>query len=108
MSTRERWIVYPLLFLTLGMVMRDKFVPAAHFQAEEVTARQIHCSQLQADQTVHCGQLQADQILWRQLRLDTPNLKWAVPPIEKPKTPPTPAPKQPSKEPEKAPAKASK
>ena len=24
MSTRERWIVYPLLFLTLGIALRDK------------------------------------------------------------------------------------
>ena len=25
MSTRERWIVYPLLFLALGTALRDKF-----------------------------------------------------------------------------------
>ena len=26
MSTRERWIVYPLLFLTLGIALKDKIV----------------------------------------------------------------------------------
>ena len=50
MSTRERWIVYPLLFLTLGIVMRDKIRAPGPFQANEVTAGQIHCGQLQVDQ----------------------------------------------------------
>lgn len=27
MSTRERWIVYPLLFLALGLALRDKVLP---------------------------------------------------------------------------------
>jgi len=83
MSTRERWIVYPLLFLTLGIVMRDKFFPAARFQAHEVAARQIHCDQLQVDlvsagglavrsiqcgeevaaRKIHCNQLQVDQVV---------------------------------------------
>ena len=26
MSTRERWIVYPLLFMTLGIALRDKVI----------------------------------------------------------------------------------
>ena len=30
MSTRERWIVYPLLFMTLGIALRDKIMPPAH------------------------------------------------------------------------------
>jgi hypothetical protein len=28
MSDRERWIVYPLLFLSLGVSLHDKFLPS--------------------------------------------------------------------------------
>ncbi len=82
MSTRERWIVYPLLLLTLGIVLRDKIVPQGHFQANEIAAGRIHCGQLQVDQLVdglavrnlrcgeefaagriHCTQLQVDQVI---------------------------------------------
>jgi hypothetical protein len=28
MSDRERWIVYPLLFLSLGVALHDKFLPS--------------------------------------------------------------------------------
>jgi hypothetical protein len=85
MSTRERWIVYPLLFLTLGIVMRDKaremLTPAVHVGDSEITAERIHCSQLRVDQVmdglavrnlqcggtvaapvVRCTQLQVDQV----------------------------------------------
>ena len=31
MSNRERWIIYPLLFLSLGIAMRDKFAPTVKF-----------------------------------------------------------------------------
>ncbi len=55
MSTRERWIVYPLLFLTLGIVMRDKYVSQGHFGESEVTAERIHCGQLQVDQVEAAG-----------------------------------------------------
>jgi hypothetical protein len=54
MSTRERWIVYPLLFMTLGIALRDKIVPPEHrgnvgeeLQAGVVTAKQVRCAQLQ-------------------------------------------------------------
>ena len=82
MSTRERWIVYPLLLLTLGIVIRDKILPQGHFQANEVAAGRIHCGQLQVDQIVegiavrnlrggeefaagkiHCTQLQVDRVI---------------------------------------------
>jgi hypothetical protein len=36
MSTRERWIVYPLLFLALGTAIKPKLVPA-----ERVTCRNL-------------------------------------------------------------------
>jgi hypothetical protein len=38
MSERERWVVYPLLFLALGVALRDKFVGT--------TSRTIHCQEL--------------------------------------------------------------
>ena len=41
MSERERWIVYPLLFLTLGIALRDKFGVA-----KEVRAHRIICEEL--------------------------------------------------------------
>jgi len=60
MSTRERWIVYPLLFLTLGMGLRDwyqrKVVPPAQFQASQIVARQIQCN------TLHVGQILCDRL----------------------------------------------
>ncbi|MEQ8847257.1 hypothetical protein [Botrimarina sp.] len=39
MSDRERWIVYPLLFLALGSALRDKLF-------KETRAKQILCEQL--------------------------------------------------------------
>jgi hypothetical protein len=41
MSDRERWIVYPLLLLTLGLALRDKFGAA-----KEVRAHRIICEEL--------------------------------------------------------------
>lgn len=39
MTDRERWIVYPLLFLALGSALRDKL-------AKQTQAKQIICEQL--------------------------------------------------------------
>ncbi len=50
MSTRERWIVYPLLFLTLGIALRDKVNPP----------RQIRCEQLQVEKMI-CGEAEIEQ-----------------------------------------------
>jgi hypothetical protein len=54
MSSRERWIVYPLIFLALGIAMRvalrEKYFPPARVQSEEITAGRIRCAQLQVDQ----------------------------------------------------------
>jgi len=67
MSTRERWIVYPLLFLTLGITMRlalhDKISPPTSLQIEEIVAGQIHCNKLLADQGVVAKQVQTDGII---------------------------------------------
>ena len=51
MSTRERWIIYPLLFLTLGIAMRDKVTghigsPWGQVQVAEVKARSVRCNEL--------------------------------------------------------------
>ncbi len=40
MTSRERWIIYPLLFLALGAALRDKMVPG------NVEAFSVDCSQL--------------------------------------------------------------
>jgi hypothetical protein len=39
MSERERWIVYPLLFLALGAALRDKLV-------DRTTSKSIFCEEL--------------------------------------------------------------
>jgi hypothetical protein len=62
MSTRERWIVYPLLFLTLGIALRDKVVPPS----------QIRCNELQAGQVV-CNRLESVQSECRTLLVHGPN-----------------------------------
>jgi len=51
MTTRERWIVYPLLFLTLGIALRDKIVPPVHLRCSElvcdrVVSKQTECRTL--------------------------------------------------------------
>ncbi len=51
MNTRERWIVYPLLFLTLGIALRNQFLPTRRFgaidlQAAEVKAQKIICNEV--------------------------------------------------------------
>lgn len=77
MSTRERWIIYPLLFLTLGVALRDRVIPPKQFQAHELAAERIRCGQLQVGQIlceqarfketvsdrVDCGQLQGKALL---------------------------------------------
>jgi hypothetical protein len=65
MSNRERWIVYPLVFLTLGIVLRDKFVPQGHsaalqFEAGEIAAQSIRCEQLLVKEVV-CDKLDSNQ-----------------------------------------------
>jgi hypothetical protein len=40
MTERERWVVYPLLFLALGVSLRDKLI-------DRTTARVIVCQELQ-------------------------------------------------------------
>jgi hypothetical protein len=56
MSTRERWIVYPLLFLTLGIAMRNQFMPTNLFKAMDLRANDIQANELQV-RTIRCNNL---------------------------------------------------
>lgn len=65
MSTRERWIVYPLLFMTLGIAMRDKIYRPSHLGATQVDAGEIavgrlRCNELQVANVV-CDRVEARQ-----------------------------------------------
>ncbi len=73
MSTRERWIVYPLLFLTLGIALRDKILPPTHFggmgtmlKAGEIDVRRIRCGEIQAGRAIF-NQLEAGRSECREL-----------------------------------------
>ena len=57
MSTRERWIVYPLLFLTLGIAMRNQFIPTNIFKAMDLRANDIKANALTAE-TIRCNNLE--------------------------------------------------
>lgn len=46
MSQRERWVVYPLLFLTLGIALRDKVVPPS-VRALSVEAGLVRCGEIE-------------------------------------------------------------
>jgi len=66
MTDRERWIVYPLVFLTLGIALRNQFLPTRRFgavdlQAGEISAQKIICNDLVVRQTGACNQLQSEQ-----------------------------------------------
>ena len=72
MSTRERWIVYPLLFMTLGIAMRDKVIPPNHlgnlgmqFEAGAIVTPQVRCDELRVGRVV-CGRLESEQVEARQ------------------------------------------
>lgn len=47
MSTRERWIVYPLIFLTLGIALRDKLL--YRVKTNDILAQRVACTELVAD-----------------------------------------------------------
>ncbi|MGD0654798.1 MAG: hypothetical protein ABSA16_10675 [Thermoguttaceae bacterium] len=66
MSDRERWIVYPLVFLTLGIALRNQFLPTRQFgavdlKAGELTAQKITCNELVIREYAQCNQLQCEQ-----------------------------------------------
>jgi hypothetical protein len=48
MSTRERWIVYPLLFLALGLALRDKLIPPSRFRCGRLEVVEADCLAVRA------------------------------------------------------------
>jgi hypothetical protein len=49
MSSRERWTVYPLLFLTLGIALKDKItgqIGTSHVESKSVIANRVSCQSL--------------------------------------------------------------
>ncbi len=58
MSTRERWIVYPLLFLALGAALRDKFIPPSQLRARSIAAEEVVGREMTVER-LRCAQLDA-------------------------------------------------
>ena len=46
MTTRERWTVYPLLFLAIGLALRGVAVPPETFSAGMIEAARVTCGEL--------------------------------------------------------------
>ncbi len=56
MTNRERWIVYPLLFLTLGIGIRDKVAPPSpRFMRPGVNALNVRCLHLECQDLTVTG-----------------------------------------------------
>ncbi len=92
MSTRERWIVYPILFLTLGIAMRDKILPPARIggfgtklEAGEIDVRRLRCGEFQAGKGI-CNQLESGRSECRELFVVGPNGRPAIVALADPKS----------------------
>ncbi|OHB68549.1 MAG: hypothetical protein A2V70_07695 [Planctomycetes bacterium RBG_13_63_9] len=49
MTSRERWVIYPLLFLALGTALRDKVLPrSVPLSVKEISAHLIRCDYIEA------------------------------------------------------------
>lgn len=59
MTERERWILYPLLFLALGAALRDKVVPPEKLEGGLVQANAVEARSIRAP-IVEAGVLKAD------------------------------------------------
>ena len=65
MSDRERWIVYPLLFLALGVALRDKLtqmVEAQTVEAKFVEAQSVEVDRIRCRSIVVVGKNEKSQI----------------------------------------------
>ena len=66
MTERERWIVYPLLFLALGAALRDKLIKqtfSERIECEVLVCNDIVCRRaVQAQQVVRTPLLEADNV----------------------------------------------
>ena len=79
MTTRERWIVYPLLFLSLGIALRDKVIPPMHTTSFAVTAHKIEadtirCNTLQAGQA-EFNSMASDKVSWKEADIEAATLR---------------------------------
>jgi hypothetical protein len=79
MTTRERWIVYPLLLLSLGIALRDKVVPPMHTTTFAVTAHKIEADTIRCN-TLQAGQAEfqtmaADKVSWKETSIDAGMLR---------------------------------
>ena len=72
MTTRERWIVYPLLFLTLGIALRDKIVPPTHLRCSELVCDRVVSQQSECS-TLVCDRMESKQTECRTLVVRGPN-----------------------------------
>jgi len=71
MTTHERWVVYPLVFLALGIAMRDKFV-GGHTRhkaiaSQEIVANEIHCNKATASQEIVANEIRCNKLRIGQL-----------------------------------------
>lgn len=84
MSTRERWIVYPLLFLALGVALRDKIVPVHKIViSQEIRARTIRCGELEAERAKF-ESMAAEHVLWKEPRAEAGTIRLGLRLLEEP------------------------
>lgn len=61
MSDRERWIVYPLLFLSLGASLRPKLAPSPYIEADHIACNVLQCKGLEVKDVLLANQLGTDK-----------------------------------------------
>lgn len=62
MSTRERWTVYPLLFLAIGLALRAVAVPPERLDVDTLEAARVFCGEIvvtndEGTKLVHIGRV---------------------------------------------------
>ena len=62
MTSRERWIVYPLLFLTLGIALRGKLGAQKRLDAVQVKAGQIEAGQITAFEEIAARKIRCNEL----------------------------------------------
>jgi hypothetical protein len=55
MTDRERWIVYPLLLLTMGISLRGKAYPTKKVDADRVESKDLHADRIECDELIVTG-----------------------------------------------------
>ena len=85
MTTNERWVLYPLLFLALGIAVRDKVYPPVRLAAlekvtvyGEMTANKIRCNQLEVGEKIRCNQLEVGKVECKVVTLTGPEGNEAI------------------------------